>query len=722
MKKPIIIKNKSNRLFFYSILTALFCALLWMVAKPHFGVRYNYDPGDIVQEDIVSTRNITYINSRETERRVEEVTQRTSPIFDLNISMKEDFKEELNGFFSIFEGKDYSKTDIRELYAQIETDLDENVFEYLVTNNERVDFKNKITAVIDAVADRGYAHLRREDLNKYEGRGVVLKKIKETEITQEKVGVDSVIGGDELMDEISAYVDENYPDLDRRDREVLGEIAAYFMEYNLFYNADESRKQLEVELAKVEPVLNTIKKGAVVIRRGEEINEENYPKLRAITLYTSQFNLKAIIGIGLLLLILIFISVVLFMEEGSKREVRKYLVFALFILFSVFYAYLITFIKNRPHNIIFGVLIPVSGIIMTAEILFKRKFSLTLAIILPILLLLISGNDPHTFLFGMGSGLIALFAVRETEKRSDLLRSSIYIVIANELILTAVALLKELPLRQFSILLIWGAGNGIVSMVLTLGITPFFEVLFNIPTNFRLLELSDLNTPIMKKMQIEAPGTYHHSINVANMAENAARAIKANGLLVRVAALYHDIGKIPNAQYFIENSPGPNKHDLIKPSLSNSILKAHVKMGIEMARKIKLPNEVINIIAQHHGTSLMKYFYHQAVKNNPDGSQIDKKDYHYMGPKPQNREAAIVMLADTAEAASRVLKNPSASRIEEFVNEVVESKFRDGQLNESTLTLRGLMKISIAFKRYLMGVFHSRIEYPDEKEMAKAGK
>jgi putative nucleotidyltransferase with HDIG domain len=257
-------------------------------------------------------------------------------------------------------------------------------------------------------------------------------------------------------------------------------------------------------------------------------------------------------------------------------------------------------------------------------------------------------------------------------------------------------------------------------VVISLGTIPFFEIILNIPTNFRLLELADLNSPIIKKIQMEAPGTYHHSINVANMAENAATYINANPLLVRVASLYHDIGKIPNSQYYIENIRGEeNKHDFIKPSLSNSILKAHVKIGVEMAREFKLPIEVIEIIEQHHGTSLMRYFYHQALESKDNGSEIEKQDYHYPGPKPQTREAAIVMLADTLEAASRTLHNPSAKRIEELVNEIVESNFRAGQLNESSLTLRGLMKISIVFRRYLTGVFHSRIDYPDDREIEK---
>ena len=421
-------------------------------------------------------------------------------------------------------------------------------------------------------------------------------------------------------------------------------------------------------------------------------------------------------GIGILLLLLLYISVILFMGEETRIDLKTYIVLAGFTLFTIAYAYLITLIKSRPYYLTFGALVPVAGIVMTAEVLFKRKFSFTLAMTIPIFLLLISGNDPYTFLFSMGSGIFAIYAVRYAERRNDLLKASIFIILANEMLLTAIGLLNELSSGELLTLLIWGAGNGIVSVILSLGVIPFFEVILNLPTNFRLLELSDLNTPILKKMQIEAPGTYNHSLNVANLAEQAARAIRANPLLVRVAALYHDIGKVPNAEYFIENNAGKSKHEFIKPSLSNSILKAHVKMGVEMAKQFKLPQEVTDIIAQHHGTSLMKYFYHQALKY-MSGAEVDQQDYKYQGPKPQTREAAIVMLADAVEAASRLLKKPSAKRIEELVTEIVESKFRERELNESALTLRGLIKISIAFRRYLTGVFHTRIEYPDDKQI-----
>jgi len=711
------------RISYYGILVACFCAMLWLIAKPYFGVRYNYRIGDISGEDIVSPRDITYVNSKETEKRIEDVRKRVPVIFDFKATINHEVMENARALFSVLsEVKDSDIPDeekIKLIQEERFIEISDTFLNDILRNYDGGMLEERMLTIVSYILDTGVSSRERIGLQEYEERGIILKRIEETEIIQKAINTDQIIAADEVEGKVGEFILENYSDLSSSHRNTLQKMSALFIRPNIFLNSEESNRLMIEELQKVKPVLNTIKRGAIVIRRGEEINDENYPKLQAITLYTSNFNLKAISGVGILLLLLLYLSIIPFMDEWNKVDFKNYLVLLSFIIFTVAYSYLITLIKNLPYYITFGVLVPTAGITMTAEVLYKRKFSITLAIILPIFLLLISGNDPYTFIFSMGSGLTAIYAVRIAEKRSDILKASVFIIVANGLILTAVGLLKELKSKEFLTLLIWGAGNGIVSVILSLGSIPFFEILFNLPTNFRLLELADLNSPIIKKMQLEAPGTYHHSINVANMAENAARYIKANPLLVRVSALYHDIGKIPNAEYFIENNQGENKHDFIKPSLSNSILKAHVKMGVEMAKELKLPKEVINIIAQHHGTSLMKYFYHQALKNEEEGSEVDKKDYHYQGPKPQTREAAIVMLADAVEAASRTLKNPSAKRIEEFVNEIIESKFREGQLNESSLTLRGLMKISIVFRRYLTGLFHSRIEYPDDREIKK---
>jgi putative nucleotidyltransferase with HDIG domain len=718
-----ITKSGKKRILFFMTLVGAFCVMLWMIAKPYFGVSYKYRKGDISSEDIISPRDITYINVEETEKRKEEAKKRVEYIFDFQLSINDEVMESLDSFLTVLENAKEPEFSLEQVKMALDgsgvRNIEDNFLTRLIRDYDAEVFNEPIRDLIKSALGTGMCAYSREELKAYDRNGIVLKKIKETEIIHQTIEINQIIASDEIGRWIDEELRANYSEIGSRTRKLISDVALLFARPNIFLNIDESNKLMIEEVQKVKPVMNTIKKGAIVIRRGEEITEDNHPKLEAITLYTNTFNFKAIVGIGILLMILFYLTMIPFMEEGNRIDFKKYLILIAFTVFTVGYCYLITLIRGKPHSLILGVLVPTAGVTMTAEVLFKRKFSFTLAMTLPIYLLLISGNNPYTFLFALGSGLIAIYAIKDAERRSDILKSSILIISVNVLILSAIGLLREMSSRDFFTLLIWGTGNGIVSVILSLGIIPFLEIVWNMPTNFRLLELADLNTPVMKKIQLEAPGTYHHSINVANMAENAARYIKANPLLVRVAALYHDIGKIPNAEYYIENTQGESKHNYIKPSLSNSILKAHVKIGVETAKQMKLPNEVVDIIAQHHGTSLMKYFYHQALKKEKEGLEVDKKDYHYQGPKPQTREAAIVMLADTVEAASRTMKNPSAKRIEELVNDVVESKFREGQLNESPLTLRGLMKISIVFRRYLTGLYHTRIEYPDEKEIKK---
>ncbi|RKX96213.1 MAG: hypothetical protein DRP84_01725 [Spirochaetes bacterium] len=703
--------NKLNKLYLAVIVFVTFVISLWLIAKPYFGVKYNYKIGDIVQEDIVSPRNITYINVKETEKRIAEVKSRVPVVFDYRERINNEVIGTLNRFFNQLEV--VNSEELSREYG-LDVNLINNVKKYL----ENESFRRNVLDIASHIMNKGFTNLKRSDLNKFKDRGILLNKIKESEIVQEKVGINQIAAGNEIENLVKTYLRDNFITLNRTQIKSIVKIIQKFLRPNLFFNKEESSKLMESEVTKVQPVYNTIKKGAVVIRRGEEVDRFNSPKLEAITQYTNKFNARAISGIGIILMFLMFLTFMVFRTNDKEKFFKDYGIFLLFFLITVLYSYLITLIKPIPHYLNLAVLAPSAAVIMTAEILFHRKCSLALAIVVPIVLLLISGNDPYTLIFSMGSAFVSLYAVEKAEKRIDLLKSSFYILGANLLMAVGIGMLKELNFRELLLLMLWSVGNGVVSVILTLGIIPFFEILLNIPTNFRLLELSDLNNPILKKMQIEAPGTYYHSINVANMAENAARYIKANPLLVRVAALYHDIGKIPNAEYFIENNRGQNKHDLLKPSLSNSILKAHIKIGVEMAQEMKLPKEVIDIIEQHHGTSLMKYFYHQALKEKGlKNNDVDKRDYRYPGPKPQTREAAIVMLADSVEAASRVLTNPSAKRIEQMVKDIIESKFRDGQLNESSLTLRGLMKITVVFTKYLTGLFHTRIEYPDDKEI-----
>jgi len=246
---------------------------------------------------------------------------------------------------------------------------------------------------------------------------------------------------------------------------------------------------------------------------------------------------------------------------------------------------------------------------------------------------------------------------------------------------------------------------------------------FKIPTNISLLELSDLNHPLLKKLAIEAPGTYHHSIMVGNLSEVACEAIGANSLAARVGAYYHDIGKIPKAEYFTENELGAaSKHTNLAPSMSALIIAKHVKEGVEIAKKYKMNQMIIDFITQHHGNSLIAYFYQKAIEKSENGVVPNEDNFRYPGPRPQTKESAIVLLSDAVEAASRTLGEPTPASIRNLVRKIINNKFIDGQLDECDLTLRDMHEIADSFVRVLMGVFHTRLEYPDDHQKNMNGK
>ncbi|MCM8826226.1 MAG: HDIG domain-containing protein [Candidatus Omnitrophica bacterium] len=255
--------------------------------------------------------------------------------------------------------------------------------------------------------------------------------------------------------------------------------------------------------------------------------------------------------------------------------------------------------------------------------------------------------------------------------------------------------------------------NGVLSAIVVLGLLPVFEVVFKVLTNISLLELMDFNHPLLKRMLLEAPGTYQHSLVVANLGETSAESIGANALLVRVGAYYHDVGKIPKAQYFVENQiPYRDIHKSLKPSMSKLIIINHVKEGVELAKKYHLNPKIIDFIVQHHGRSLVYYFYQRAKELEPESGC--EEEYRYPGPRPQSKEVAIVSIADTIEALSRTLDEPTPSRIRDLVKDVVRKKIMEGELDESDLTLKDLEKITDSFIRMLNAIFHTRINYPQD--------
>jgi putative nucleotidyltransferase with HDIG domain len=262
--------------------------------------------------------------------------------------------------------------------------------------------------------------------------------------------------------------------------------------------------------------------------------------------------------------------------------------------------------------------------------------------------------------------------------------------------------------------------GGLVSSMICLGTLPLWELLFKVVTPMKLLELSNPNHPLLKRLLIEAPGTYHHSIVTGNLAESAAEAIGANALMTRTGAYYHDVGKLIRPYFFSENQTGSeNPHELISPELSKRILTAHTKDGAELAARHGLPQQVQEIILEHHGTTPVMFFYHKAVKAAKEGEAVSLDDYRYAGPKPQSRESAVIMLADSVEAGTRALLDHSQEKLDEFVQQIINAKLEDGQFDNCELTMRDLSIILAEFRKVLSGIFHERIVYPSVEMQRK---
>jgi putative nucleotidyltransferase with HDIG domain len=325
--------------------------------------------------------------------------------------------------------------------------------------------------------------------------------------------------------------------------------------------------------------------------------------------------------------------------------------------------------------------------------------------------------DVSSFIFALVSASTASYVLKDAVKRMDLVKAGLVIAAANCIAAVIIILTRHSEPASWPTVFFWAGFNGLASGMLVLGFLPPLEHALKSATSFRLMELSDLNAPILKRLFTATPGTYSHSIMVANLAEAACQDIGANPLLARVGAYYHDIGKMEQPEYFVENQTVYNKHDDTPPRLSATVIRSHVKLGVEKARSLGMPEAVTAIIAEHHGNSVISWFYNKALKQE---AQVNMEDFTYPGNPPRSRESAVVMLADVAEAAARTITKPTAVKIEKMMGELINAKIEHGQLSECELTLRDLAMIKDAFVRVLAGHYHSRIEYPKQIKGASA--
>ncbi|HOV79712.1 MAG TPA: HDIG domain-containing protein [Bacillota bacterium] len=492
-----------------------------------------------------------------------------------------------------------------------------------------------------------------------------------------------------------------------------------FLRPNVFVNYEKTRQMQDEAMAAVQPVMVSVKEGEKIIGEGEIVTEDHLARLQALGVTRQKLPVSSLAGIFLLNALLT--AVVLFYLFQQKREIYSnpghlYLLgIIVLVVLAVGKVIIAINIPQWPEfTAQFGYMFPLAAAGMLIAILLDSRLALLVVAVMSLVLGIMTGNQIRFALVGLIGGVTGVYSVSKLSQRGDLVRAGFYTSGANMVAILIAGLLNDTPttlLLSSSIAL--GAANGIISSILTNGSLPFLEHTFRLTSAVRLLELSHSNNVLLKRLLTEAPGTYHHSIIVGNLAESATDAVGGESLLVRVGAYYHDIGKIRRPFFFIENQmTSDNPHDKIAPSLSTLILTSHVKDGVEMAREHKLPQGLIDIIEQHHGSSLVSYFYHKALEGGRTET-VTEEEYRYEGPKPQTREAAIVMLADSVEAAVRSLQNRTPGRVEGLVRKIIKEKLNDGQLDECDLTFKDLDIIANSFVKVLSGILHSRVEYPD---------
>jgi hypothetical protein len=405
---------------------------------------------------------------------------------------------------------------------------------------------------------------------------------------------------------------------------------------------------------------------------------------------------------------------------------RRLALIALIILMEGFFAYL-TRELEVTSPVEYLIFIPAASMLLT--IIFDSRVGFYGTVTIAFLVAGVRGNDYSIALASLVAGALSVYTVRDVKNRTQIFRSLGFIVLGYALSITALALERfesvNVVIQQFLFALV----NAVVSPVLTYGLLIFFERFFKVTTDLTLIELSHFNHPLLRMLAERAPGTYHHSMMMASMAEAAAAAVGANEVLARVGACFHDIGKVEKPTYFAENQKGArSRHDKLSPRMSSLIIASHVKEGIALARQYNLPEEVIDFIPMHHGTTRIEYFYSKALKvaeSSADETKVDEikeQDYRYPGPRPQTRETGILMLADATEATVRTLDDPAPQKLEAAIDEIIKNRFGEGELDECPLTLKDLTKIKAAFLSVLVGVYHSRVKYPeveDEKLLAQ---
>ncbi|MDK0654831.1 HDIG domain-containing protein [Clostridium perfringens] len=673
-----IFKDYKKIILYIITFIVLYCTLMTGIITR----KYDLKVGDIPKSDIKAHREI--IDESATEARKKEAEEKVDKQYSLRTDVQKQSEEKIKGFFSSVEkvlAQDKSEEEKAKLIPRAP---------FKITDEQA----NKI-ASMNAQSTKNLESVCIDGLNKaYEAP---IEDGNEQDLKDAKKEYTDFISSSDLSDSEKA-------------------IALNFVnvvEPNFFYDKEKTDELIKETLKQVPPVM--IKKNQIVVSEGEPVTAHQLELLGTLGLLSdSASGIYIYIALGILVIIVMYLQYGYIHKyyPAINKEFSKIVMISILNVFPVILARLFGMMSNY--------IIPLACMPMLITLLLNYKISLVFSMLNVILIGGAVGFNPNIIILAILNVVLGGTLLRKMQQRNDILYSSITVAVLSSILTFSVGTLTTNNFMEILADSTFAAAGAILSGILTIGVLPFFESTFDIVTNAKLLELSNPNNPLLKKLLMEAPGTYHHSILVANLAELAAEQVGGNPLLARIGAYYHDVGKTKRPYFFRENQFGKkNPHDRLKPEVSSKIIISHVKDGSELAKEYNLPKTIHDFIVTHHGETLVKYFYLTVKNNSENPDEVKEEDFKYPGPKPMSKEQGIVMLADSTEAAVRSINEPTEEKIEKMVNNIIDDKLASGQLDNCDLTLRDISKIKKCFLKALNGIHHERIEYPDDNKKEK---
>lgn len=717
---------------FILLLSTAFLLTLIVLPSQHFFTR-EFKTGDIATSDIRATRDYLIEDQALTEQRRKEVGNNAPIIYNLSDRVPAYLAEKLKEALDAIQTNRTSPTDRQDMRKVLTPLLDTELSQDEITALGRLKSSKLFLGSVERQLSDLYR--RRIVLDGKVYQNDARRGIEIVDDNGRPVAGSTSAGDFTDIGEARRMVSQwQFPGTgNQADSSRIAAVIERTLLPSLFYNREATEARAKAAMEAVRPVLFKVQKGEMIVRVGERISPEQAHKLRMIFMENQSGNRYfTLAGCFFMILVLFY-----FPYRFALKNIRKFnptnkdilaislLIIGSFLIFKT--ALLIShsigqvFPSIDTNNYFY--LFPFAATAMIIRIFLNSEVALVYCAIMAPLLGIMFNNNMFVVMYGLLGSIVGAHGVRQCSDRSTIYAAGLKISVVN---LALAVGFQTFSNTLFSIqtlyIAIFALVGGLLSAGFVSGFIPIIEMLFHYTTDIKLLELANLNSPLLRELMVRAPGTYHHSVVVGNLVEAAAEAITANPLLSRVAAYYHDIGKISKPQYFIENQGEENRHDKLTPSMSALILISHIKEGAELARDRRLGQPIIDIIRQHHGTGLIKFFHERArLQAEASGQTIEEKDFRYPGPKPQTREAGIVMLADCVEAASRTLVNPTPDRIQGMVQKIINNIFIDGQLDECELTLKNLHEIARSFNRVLSGIYHHRVDYPEPVHKSSGG-